>query len=163
MNAKQALQSSIDMSWQVLNKYLDDLSDADLMLRPGPGCNHIAWQLGHLLVAEVGLLSSICPGEAAELPAGFAEQHNKEAAPSDDPAKFCTKQQYLDLAQKVRSATSAALEKKSEADLDLPGPEQYKTMFPTVGSLFVVIGSHPLMHAGQLVPIRRALGKPIVM
>src|SRR5262245_3659262 len=97
MNAKDAMRMSMDMGLMVLKKYLGDLSDADLMQRPGPGCNHLAWQLGHLINSEVGLLSSICPGKAPQLPAGFAEQHSKETAQIDDPKKFCTKQQYLDL------------------------------------------------------------------
>jgi hypothetical protein len=133
------------------------------MIRPGKGCNHLAWQLGHLITAEVGLLNSICPGAAPELPAGFEAQHDKATVGIDDPAKFCSKQQYLDLVQKVRAATTAALEKIPDADLDLPSPERLRNMFPTVGSVFMLIGSHPMMHAGQLVPVRRALGKPVVI
>ena len=163
MNAKQALRGMMDMSWMVLNTYLGDLNDADLMKRPGPGCNHLAWQWGHLITAEAGLLNSICPGAAPELPAGFGDQHSKETTGIDDPAKFYTKQQYLDWGNKVREATNAALEQSSDTDLDLPAPEKYRDMFPTRASIFMLIGSHPMMHAGQVVPVRRALGKPIVM
>ncbi|MBI3461767.1 MAG: DinB family protein [Planctomycetes bacterium] len=163
MNVRDAIRSTMDTSSTVLKNYLSDLSDADLMRRPGPGCNHLAWQLGHLIAAECSLLEAIRPGAAAQLPEGFAAQHSKEAKDVDDPAKFLTKQQYLDLYDKARSATLAALEKVSEADLDQPGPERFKTVFPTVGSIFVLIGTHPLMHAGQFVPVRRALGKPIVI
>jgi hypothetical protein len=162
MNVRDAIRSTMDMSSMVLKSYLNDLSDADLMRRPGPGCNHTAWQLGHLIAAECSLLDSIRPGAAAALPEGFAAAHSKETNDLDDPAKFLTKQQYLDLYDQARSATLAALEKASEADLDQPGPERFK-MFPTVGSIFVLIATHPMMHAGQVVPIRRALGKPIVI
>ena len=34
----------MDTSALVLSRYVEDLSDAELMERPGPGCNHIAWQ-----------------------------------------------------------------------------------------------------------------------
>ena len=97
MNAKDAIRGTMDLSHHVLKAYFDDLSDAELMLRPGPGCNVLAWQLGHLISSEVSLLNQVCPGAAPELPAGFAEQHSKATASSDDASKFGKKQQYLDL------------------------------------------------------------------
>jgi hypothetical protein len=163
MNTKEAIQSTMDMSLFVLNKYLSDLDDADLLRRPGPGCNHLAWQLGHLISSEVNLLESICPGKAAELPAGFAERHSKENCHVDDPKQFATKQEYQDLFQKVRSATLSALRAIPDADLDNPSPEWIRASFPKVGQMFTLIGTHPMMHAGQFVVVRRQLQKPIVM
>ena len=62
MNAKDAIRSTMDLSLTVLNSYVSDLSDADLLRRPAPGCNHLAWQLGHLISSEAGLLNAVCPG-----------------------------------------------------------------------------------------------------
>jgi hypothetical protein len=147
----------------VLTTYVNDLDDGDLLRRPAPGCNHLAWQLGHLISSEVGLLNGVCPGQAAELPAGFTDRHSKGNCASDDPSQFCTKQQYLDLYQKVRASTRAALEKLSDADLDQPSPEWIRPRFPTVGHVVNLIGTHPMMHAGQFVVVRRQLGKPVVI
>lgn len=163
MNAKDAIRGTMDLSLHVLKTYFSDMTDAELLHRPGPGCNHLAWQLGHLISSEANLLNMACPGTAAELPAGFAEQHNKETAGSDDASKFCTKQQYIDLLDKTRTATVAALDALPEARLDEPGPEAFRNFCPTMGSLFNLIASHPMMHAGQFVPVRRALGKPVVI
>lgn len=163
MNAKDAIRGTMDFSLHVLKAYFSDMTDAELLHRPGPGCNHLAWQLGHLISSEANLLNMACPGTAAELPAGFAEQHNKETAGSDDASKFCTKQQYIDLLDKTRTATVAALDALPEARLDEPGPEAFRNFCPTMGSLFNLIASHPMMHAGQFVPVRRALGKPVVI
>ncbi|MBS0201826.1 MAG: DinB family protein [Planctomycetes bacterium] len=161
MNAKDAIRGTMDLSNHILKAYFDDLTDAELMQRPGPGCNPLAWQLGHLISSEASLLNQVSPGTAPELPAGFVEQHSKATAGFDDASKFGTKQQYLDLLDQVRAATLSALDKLPEADLDKPGPEGMRKMCPTVGSFFNLIASHPLMHAGQFVPVRRALGKPI--
>lgn len=163
MNAQQAISATMDLSQMVLKQYVGDLSDAELLKRPGPGCNHIAWQLGHLISSECGLLNSIAPGAAPELPAGFKEKHEKGNAGSDNPQDFCTRQQYLDLIDKVHAASVKALNATTEAALDQPSPEQFRKMFPTVGSIWVLIATHQLMHAGQFVPVRRALGKPIVI
>jgi hypothetical protein len=163
MNAQDAIKSSQTFSATVLKSYLADLSDADLLRRPGPGCNHLAWQLGHLIASECSLLEAVAPGAAVKLPDSFAAQHSKENSSSDEAAKFATKQQYLDLLDQVQAATTAALDKLSAADLDKPGPESFQSFAPTVGSVFVLIATHPMMHAGQFVPVRRALGKPVVM
>ena len=163
MNTKDALRGTADMSAMVLKSYVGDLSDAELMQRPGPGCNHLAWQLGHLISSECSMLDSIVPGAAAKLPEGFDEKHSKETTAVDDPTRFCSKQEYLDLMEQVRAASLAALEKIDESELDRPSPEKFREMFPTVGHIFVLIATHGLMHAGQFVPARRALGKPIVI
>lgn len=163
MNAKDSIKGTMALSLTVLKSYYGDMSDAELMKRPGPGCNHLAWQLGHLIASEAQLLEMLAPGTAPALPAGFAEQHNKETIGSDDASKFYTKQQYTDLLDKVRAATEAVLDKLPDGDLDKPGPERMRRMCPTIGSFFGLIATHPMMHAGQFVPVRRALGKPIVI
>lgn len=163
MNTQQAIRATMNMSSMVLARYLDDLSDADLMQRPGTGCNHIAWQLGHLIASENQLLQSVAPDAGIELPAGFAEKHSRATTSDDNPENFYTKQEYLDLFDKVHSATYAVIDKLSEADLDQPAPENFRSMFPTVGDIIILIATHGLMHAGQLVPVRRALGKPVVI
>ena len=163
MNVKEAIKATANISSMVLKSYVGDLEDADLMKRPGEGCNHLAWQLGHLVSSECDLLNMIVPGAAADLPEGFAEKHSKETVGEDDPAKFCGKQEYLDLLEKVQAASFAALDGMSESDLDAPAPEQFKDFCPTAGHVMVLIATHQMMHAGQFVPVRRALDKPILM
>ncbi|MEO2046647.1 MAG: DinB family protein [Pirellulales bacterium] len=162
MNTQEAIGATFSTSSMVLNAYFSDLTDAELMTRPAAGCNHLAWQLGHLIASECHLLESLAPDSAAELPDGFAEQHGKENAGEDDASKFCSKQEYLDLFDKVRAATLASLAKFTDADLDKPGPEDFAQICPTVGHVFVLIASHGMMHAGQFVPARRKLGKPVL-
>ena len=163
MNAKDAINGSMDMGYMVLKKYVADLDDADLMHRPATGCNHLAWQLGHLISSEVSLLNMVVPGAGPQLPAGFSEHHAKENAADDNAAHFCTKQQYIDLFDKVRAASTAALDALPDAALDAPAPEPLRSMFPTVGHVFLLIANHALMHAGQFVVVRRELGKPVVI
>lgn len=163
MNTQQTLINTLKTSETVLNMYIGDLTDAELMTRPGEDCNHIAWQLGHLIASECNLLEMVAPGSAVELPAGFAEKHSKETTGEDDPSKFCTKQEYVDLAEKVHAATIKVIENANEADFDKPSPEHFQSMFPTMGHMYVLIAMHPMMHVGQFAPVRRKLGKPIVI
>jgi hypothetical protein len=163
MNAKDAIRSAMGMGLFVVEKDLSDLDDADLMRRPTAGCNHLAWQLGHLISSESGLVNMVCPGQGGELPDGFREAHAKENAGSDDAAQFRTKQEYINLYRAVRASSLAALEVLPEERLAEPGPEAFRNVFPTMLDLWNLIGTHPLMHAGQFVVVRRQLGKPILI
>lgn len=163
MNAKDAIRSSANLSLMVLKSYVSDLDDSDLMRRPGPGCNHLAWQLGHLISSEVQLLGVAAPGKGASLPDGFADAHGKDQCDNDDPKNFQDKQTYLDLFDKVRESTMATLDNASESDLEKESPEDFRPFCPTIGDMYTLIAVHPMMHAGQFVVVRRALGKPILM
>ena len=163
MNTQEAICATAETSRMVLNSYISDLDDADLMRRPGPSCNHLAWQLGHLIASECDLLESVKPGAAIVLPDGFAEQHATENVGIDDPSKFCTKAEYVELLDKVHQASLAAIKQTTDAELDAPAPEKFREYFPTAGNIYVLIATHAMMHAGQFVPVRRALDKPILM
>src|SRR5690349_4863124 len=143
MDAKQAIESAMNAGLTVLNKYVGDLDDADLMERPGPGCNTLAWQLGHLIASETSLVNIVCPGQGAVLPEGFAEKHSKEKCNVEDRSQFLTKDEYLKLYDQVREASKKALAELPAERLDEPAPERFRSIFPTMGSVFLLIASHP--------------------
>src|SRR5437764_517710 len=146
MNGPQAIQAALKSSQFLLPMYLGDLSDADLLVRPVPGANHIAWQLGHLITSEPHLVKAGLPdADFPELPAGFTEAHASTAASSDAPQKFRTKAEYLDLFGKVRAATIAAVAKLSDADLDKPTSGNMAKFAPTLGALLLMTSNHVLM------------------
>lgn len=162
MNAKDAINSSMKMSQMVLDGLLKDLSDADLLVRPAPEANHIAWQLGHLISSEQMMVEMTCPNSCPPLPEGFADNHSKERSKSEETEGFLGKQEYVDLFQRQRAATLEALKTLPESDLDKPAPEAFRQLCPTVGSVFALQGDHVLMHTGQFSVVRRMLGKPVV-
>ena len=157
MDSREAIKIGIDTSDFLIQGYLTDLSDSELMLRAAPGINHINWQLGHLISSEHMLVEKVFPGAMPSLPAGFAEKYTKESAASDDPAAFCSKEVLMQAAQEQRAGTLAALAKVSDADLSRETGLDYA---PTVAAIFSLQGSHWLMHAGQWVVVRRQTGRP---
>jgi uncharacterized damage-inducible protein DinB len=161
MTTKDAIRNTIDTSHGVLTAYVGDMTDAELLVRSVPEANHIAWQLGHLVAAEHEMLSGL-GHKMPQLPAGFAESYTKETSKSDDPAKFHNRDEYLTLMAQQREATLAALAATPETDLDKPAPESMRDYAPTVGAVLNLIGLHELMHAGQFVPLRRKLGRPVL-
>src|SRR5262245_51907924 len=122
MNAKDVIRTTIGLGDKVLQTYVGDLSDDDLKLCPVEGMNPIAWQLGHLILSERSMIEGIRPGSCPALPAGFDQDHSREAPSSCDPAKFRSKAEYLRLHEAQRAATLKVLDELSEPELDQPAP-----------------------------------------
>lgn len=160
MNAREVIKFSYGTPDGICRGYLNDLTDADLLVRPVPGANHIAWQMGHLIESEYGMIETICPGSSPPLPAGFKEKHQKQTAASNDPHAFYKKDEYLKLYDQVRGGTFKALDTVRETDFDKPGPEQFRDFAPTIAAIFLLQPQHWLMHSGQWAMVRRKLGKP---
>jgi hypothetical protein len=163
MSPKDAIRLGIDSSQMIIDAYIGDLGDADLLVRPLSGMNNIAWQLGHLIGAERHFMEIVKPGASPELPSGFTEAHSKEAAESGDDSKYLPKAAYQDLWKAQRAATLAVLDGAPEVDLDKTDTEKYPHFAPTLAALFAMCGTHALMHCGQFVAVRRKLGKPVVI
>ncbi len=165
MNGKDTILAAYDSADRIMERYLADLSDADLLIRPVPGMNHIAWQLGHLAISEKSILERVKPGAGAPIPEGFDKSHgcDETCTKLDDPSKFETKARYLELLKEQRAATKAVLDKMTDAELDAPAPETMRAMCPTVGAVMLLIGTHPLMHVGQWVAVRRSKGLPVAI
>jgi hypothetical protein len=165
MHAKDVLAATYATSERIMDRYLDGLSDADLLVRPVAGQNHIAWQLGHLIIAERMMVEGIKPGSSPPLPAGFEEAHGRDEAStrSDDPTRFLSKEKYLALFKAQRDATKEVLKSLTDAELDGPGPERFRQLAPTAGATLLLAGTHVLMHVGQFVGVRRKLNKPVAI
>lgn len=159
MDIKQAIASSLAQADFVVQAYLADMKDGDLLVRPIPGSNHIAWQLGHLISSECFLVEKVAPGKFEPLPAGFSEAHQKDTAAIDDAGKFLTKEEYQRLAGQVRATTLRIVEEMTPGDFDQP-VEKLPPIVKTAGDLFLFVSMHWLMHAGQWAVIRRKLGRP---
>jgi hypothetical protein len=155
--------TSLELTADVLNRNLEmikttlnDFSDADIYVRPCPGANHAAWQLGHLTVSEAMLTG------AYKLPEGYDKKFSKETSSKDDPKFFGTKAELLDQLSKARAATIAWVKTLKPADLDKPAPERIRSRLPTMGQFLLMLPGHVAMHVGQMQVIRRKLGKPIL-
>jgi DinB superfamily len=161
MTAKDCCKYLLEENRKLIGMYLSDLSDADLAVRPAPGANPVGWQLGHMIVGEVMFFHKGIPGvKSPEIPAGFAEKHNTDAAKAEPPKGFFKKDEYLALFNQVRAATIAALDKLTDADLDKDSG--LGDFCPTVGKTFLMCADHDLQHGGQFTVLRRKLGKPVL-
>ena len=159
MSIASQIKAELNLPGFVVQGYLQDLTDDQLMIRPHEKANHIAWQLGHLIASEHSLNNMVCPGSMPALPEGFAEKHSKEAASSDDKGAFCTKDEYMKAMEEQCAATLALLDRLNDAELEKPAPDDIQKFGATVGAVIAGQSAHWMMHAGQWVIVRRQLGK----
>jgi hypothetical protein len=160
MDIKQGIATSLGQSDFVVNAYLADITPQEMLSRPCGGANHIAWQIGHLISSERYFVDKVAPGKASPLPAGFDEKHKKDKAANDDPNGFLPLAEYLRLAKSVRADTLKVIESMTPADFDKSAGPGMPPFLKTVGVVFLFLGPHWVMHAGQWAIIRRKLGRP---
>lgn len=160
MDSRAAIKASIGMGQMISMAYLGDLTDEEMMHRPHADCNHINWQVGHLIQSEHEMIEGCIPGSMPALPEGFAEKYTKETAAINDAAAFLSKAELMELFDQQRNATLAALDNLSDDELSNPAPESMQGYAPDWGTVFVMQDSHWVMHAGQWAVIRRQLGRP---
>lgn len=161
MTANELLKRNLDQARLVTSMLLGDLSDADLLVRPVPGANHAAWQLGHLISSE-HRIAEMFGAKMPPLPDNFEKNHSKETASSDEKSIFLSKAEYLKTWEEQRKAALATIANLSEADLEKPSPEAFRQFVPKVADLALLLALHEMMHMGQLTTVRRVLGKPHV-
>jgi hypothetical protein len=159
MDSKQVIRSLLDTADFMAFGFLADLTPEEMLTRPVPDANHIAWQLGHVIWAESRLTEVAMPGSMPKLPAKLEEIHRRGASCSDNPEDFFTKEEYIRLAKEVRAATLHALDAITETDMDRP-VTGVPPFVKNAGGCFSTIGAHWIGHVGQWVVVRRRLGRP---
>lgn len=128
------------------------------------GCvTHVAWQVGHLAMAQYGLCLFRIRGRQSEdselMSSAFRKKYFKGTTPDPDPAKNPPVEEIRTVFQRVYEQAVAEMANYREADLQDPIDEPYAAFNTKLGGL-LFCSHHEMMHAGQIGLLRRLLGKP---
>lgn len=142
---------------------IDDIDLADWFRQPSEGVTHVAWQVGHLTMAQYMLTLVRLRGKVEEdaslISRAFLKAFAKGTTPVADPSKYPSPEEILLTLHRVHRQAMDELAGRTEADLQGQVAEPY-LLFPNVlGSLFFC-AAHEMLHAGQIGLVRRLLGKP---
>jgi len=163
MSVQQYAIESMAMMQMLIGAAVADFSDDELYVRPVPGANHAAWQIGHLVASQHQLVG-LAGGKLPALPDGFAQTFAKDAAGKDGLAAFgYGREKLLAVFNAQRDAVKAWTASVTDADLAKGMPDPVRAYVPTVGSLLLLVSTHDAMHLGQLQVIRRKLSKKHLM
>jgi hypothetical protein len=140
---------------------VDDLSDEQMILRPGGAMNHPAWILGHIGAYHpiiINLLYGAPVIDAKDDPLyGFAGH-----GPLDQLEPYGTKQAIVERFSAGHEQVAQALLAAKPADFQrAPSLERWAKQYPTVEFMLPdLMLHHESLHIGQISIWRRAAGLP---
>jgi hypothetical protein len=162
------LQTALDQFARVraytLN-LLGSVPEPDWFRMPTEGVSHIAWQVGHLAMAEYRLAlvrtRGVQPGDDQLLSESHIKQFGINSVPDPDPAKNPTPAELRAALERVHVQAQKELPSLSDAELDqapcLPHP-----LLKNKLDALLWLSQHEMLHAGQIGLLRRLLGhKPM--
>jgi hypothetical protein len=143
---------------------LGDL-DADDWFRQPDGVTHLAWQIGHLAMAQYMLtlfrLRGKQPSDEELISKAFLKRFVKGSRPDADPAKYPPPAEIRATFDAVYAQLMRELPDYRDDQLQTTVVEPYALYNNTLGSL-LFCAAHEMLHAGQIGLVRRLLGKPPV-
>ena len=141
---------------------LEDIPEEDWFRMPSGLHTHIAWQVGHLAMAEYGLCLFRQRGRAeidTELmSSAFRKKFSKGTVPNPDPAENPSVAEIREVLSRVHQQALLELEGFDDASrqetIDMP----YSVHANQLGALYFC-AAHEMLHAGQIGVLRRGLGR----
>lgn len=144
---------------------LADIDDQDWFRQPPSGVTHVAWQVGHLAMAQYGLCLFRMRGrhrDDTQLMSGqFRKKFSKGTTPDPNLAHNPSPDEIRDVLERVHRQVMTELPHYTEQQLDEPVEEPYALFATKLGGLFFCT-AHEMMHAGQIGLLRRLLGKDTI-
>jgi uncharacterized damage-inducible protein DinB len=140
---------------------LSHIDQADWFRQPTEGVTHVAWQFGHLAVAQYGLALKRVRGEKADdvqlIPPEFRKIFAKGSTPVSDPAKYPTPEEIRSVFDRVHQQVLDEGNSWSEDLLDEATGEPTHPMFKTKREAIRWSVQHEFIHTGQIGLLRRLL------
>ncbi len=143
----------------------DMLSHADESLwfhQPADGINHIAWQVGHMTIAQYGLclkrIRGVRSGDETLLPVEeYSRLFGKGSAPFPSEHEYPTPVELRTAFERVHEQVLVELNELTEDTLQESTAPAHP-MFHTKGGSLYFSAKHEMLHVGQIGLLRRLLG-----
>lgn len=145
------------------NALLREIDEQDWFRRPFEGVTHIAWQVGHLAVAQYSLalrrIRDRLPGDEQLMPKAFVRCFAKDSRPSANPSQYPSCETIRAVFDAVHREVLPTLEKLGDAELDEPSTPPHRLFNTKLGAV-LWCSRHEMLHAGQIGLLRRLFGHP---
>jgi hypothetical protein len=141
---------------------LAGVDDADWFRQPSEGVTHIAWQVGHLAIAEYRLslaqLRGMRPDDERFVPPDYVTLFGRGSEPSADESRYPSPGELRGVLDSVHEHVLAELPSYPDVQLDLP-PEREHPLCKTKLACIEWCARHEMLHGGQIGLLKRLLGK----
>lgn len=142
---------------------LEDVTDEQMVLRPGGNMNHPAWILGHMSL-YYPIVPALLEGRQFEDPADNELFGFRGRGPLMDAQAYGSKQSQIDRMTSGHEEVAQALLAATQEQLNRPPSLlRWAAMYPTVEFMLPdLLLMHENIHIGQLSIWRRAVGLPAI-
>ncbi len=141
---------------------ISDLEPPDWFRQPTEGVSHLAWQVGHLAMAQYGLCLFRMRGRADVdlelMTSAFRKKFSKGTTPDPDSSKNPSPAEICGVLDRVYEQAMLELPTFTDAMLDEPVDMPYAAIATKFGGL-LFCSHHEMLHAGQIGLLRRLIGK----
>lgn len=165
MSLAELALAQIVSARQYLQTLLADLPDDEWFVMPTGTATHVAWQVGHLAMAEYGLCLFRQRGRTSAdlelMPGTFRKQFQRGSQPQPDPQQNPTPAEIRQALDTVHSQVLAEVPTFTDEQLSQPADMPYAAQ-PTRYGALLFCAHHEMLHAGQIGLLRRLLGHPPV-
>jgi hypothetical protein len=161
MSLSLALQQ-IEFARSYMLGILAEIDEADWFTMP-PGCpTHVAWQVGHLAMAEYGLCLFRQRGrqevDLELMSSNFRKLFSRGSLPEAEPTKYPNPAEIRATLDRVHAQVLREAPEFTPERLKEPVEPPFAVEATKLGCL-LFCSHHEMLHAGQLGLLRRLLGK----
>jgi hypothetical protein len=164
MNRQELVLKQMSLVRRYTTELLDQVDPADWFNMPGQ-VTHIAWQVGHLALAEYFLLLDRVRGPLPQdedlFPKGFRPLFTRLSEPTPEPSAYPPASEIRAVFDRVHQQVLQELPLYSDEMLDQPVNREHRIFTTKIGAM-LWCPQHEMSHTGQIGLIRRILGnKPM--
>jgi uncharacterized damage-inducible protein DinB len=142
-------------------RLLDQTDLAEWFHQPAEGVTHVAWQVGHLAMAEYRLalerIRGRLPDDEQLISDEFLALFGRDSTPDPDPSRYPPAEQIRAVFDRVHEQTVRELPGIEPTTLAEPPTKPHLLAHTKLASL-LWCAQHEMVHAGQIGLIRRLLG-----
>lgn len=158
----EIVQKQLEFARGYTLSLLADVSAEDWFAMPAGAPSHLAWQMGHIAMAEYGLClfrqRGRQPDDLQLMSSAFRKQFSRGSTPEPDPAQNPPLAEIRATFDAVHQQVLSELPTFTAAALDEPC-DMPTAGYPTKFGALLLASHHELLHAGQIGMLRRLLGK----
>jgi hypothetical protein len=161
MTADLAIRQ-IEFARSYMLSILTEIDERDWFTMPAGCPTHVAWQVGHLAMAEYGLclyrMRGRQPIDLELMTSGFRKQFSRGTVPEADAGKYPSTGEIRATLDHVHAQVQKEAPSFNAEQLQEPVDMPYAAEATKLGGL-LFCSHHEMLHAGQLGLLRRLLGK----
>jgi len=161
MNRLEGALDQIAAARRYTISLLDGIEPGDWFWMPDGNVTHLAWQVGHLAIAEYRLALVQVRGprddDARFFPPDYLRLFGRGSIPASDPAQYPPPEDIRQTLDRVHEQALAEARDYRDADLDLPMHFQHR-ICKTRYEALIWCSQHEFLHAGQIGLLRRLRG-----